>query len=72
MAARPATIPPSDRLAVSVAEASALLSMSIDSFEKFVQPEIKMVRRGRLRLVPRRELERWLECSSSIQLKCDS
>ncbi len=35
--------------------------MSVDSFERHVQPELRVVRRGKLRIFSRRELERWLE-----------
>ena len=49
------------RLALTRAEAAAALGVSLDSFERYVQPEIRMVRRGSMRLVPVRELERWLE-----------
>lgn len=35
--------------------------MSLDSFERYVQPEIKMVRRGRLVLIPTTELREWVE-----------
>lgn len=34
--------------------------MSLDSFERYVQAEVRLVRRGRIRLVPVDELERWL------------
>jgi hypothetical protein len=33
--------------------------MSLDSFERHVQPELRLIRRGKLRLVPVVELERW-------------
>jgi integrase len=33
--------------------------MSLDSFERHVQPELRLIRRGKLRLVPVAELERW-------------
>jgi hypothetical protein len=49
------------RLALSRAAAAEALGMSLSSFERHVLPEIKVVRRGSLRLVPVRELERWLE-----------
>ena len=49
------------RLALTRAEAAAALGISLDSFERYVQPEIRLVRRGSMRLVPVRELERWLE-----------
>jgi hypothetical protein len=35
------------------------LRISLDSFERYVQPELKLIRRGKLRLVPVAELERW-------------
>ena len=47
-------------LAVNRADAAEALGMSLDSFERHVQPEIRLVRRGRMRLVPVAELERWL------------
>jgi hypothetical protein len=59
-AATPATasIP---RVALSRNEAAASLGISLDSFERHVQPSIRMIRRGRLRLVPVVELERWAD-----------
>jgi hypothetical protein len=33
--------------------------MSIDSFERYVQPDLRVIRRGRLRLFTVAELERW-------------
>jgi hypothetical protein len=35
--------------------------MSLDSFERHVQPSLRMCRLGRMRLVSIRELERWVE-----------
>ena len=49
------------RLALSRAEAAESLSMSLDSFERYVQPDLRLVRRGKLRLVPVSELQRWLD-----------
>jgi hypothetical protein len=46
-------------IAVSRADAAQALGMSLDSFERFVQPDIRIIRRGRLRLVPVSELQRW-------------
>jgi hypothetical protein len=43
--------------------------MSIDSFERYVQPELKVVRVGRMRLVQVRELERWLEKNAAHLLE---
>ncbi len=54
----PAPIP---RLALKRREAAASLGMSLTSFETYVQPDLRVVRRGSVRLVPVRELERWLD-----------
>jgi hypothetical protein len=48
------------RLALTKQEAAAALGMSVDSFERHVQPELRVVRRGRLRLFALFEIERWL------------
>jgi len=34
--------------------------MSLDSFERHAQPELRLVRRGSMRLVPVVELVRWV------------
>jgi len=52
---------PIPRLALTREEAALSLAMSLDSFERHVQPTIRLVRLGRMRLVPITELERWLE-----------
>ncbi len=52
------------RLALTRSEAAAALGMSINSFERHVQPELRVVRRGKLRLFPVAELERWLRENS--------
>ena len=51
---------PIPRLALTREEAAAAIGMSIDSFERHVQPTLRLVRLGRMRLVPIGELERWL------------
>jgi excisionase family DNA binding protein len=48
------------RLALTKREAAAALGVSVDSFERHVQPELRVVRRGRLRLFALTEIERWL------------
>jgi excisionase family DNA binding protein len=48
-------------VAVTRGTAAQMLGMSLTTFEEVVQPHIKVIRRGRLRLVPVRELERWVE-----------
>ena len=39
--------------------AADMLSMSVDSLERYVLPHVRVVRRGRLRLIPTDELRRW-------------
>ena len=39
--------------------AAAMLGMSTDSFERYAQAAIPVIRRGRLRLYPVAALERW-------------
>lgn len=46
-------------VAVTRDVASAMLGMSVDSFERYVQPFVCIIRRGSLRLVPVAELEKW-------------
>ena len=50
------SVPP---VAVPKPTAAAMLGMSIDSFERHAQPDLKVIRRGRLRLFAVAELERW-------------
>jgi hypothetical protein len=59
---RPAVVTvPIPRIALTREEAAAALGMSLDSFERHVQPELRLIRRGRLRLVPVTELQRWAD-----------
>jgi excisionase family DNA binding protein len=52
------------RLALTPDEAAASIGMSRSMFYAEVLPELRVVRRGRKRLVPVRELERWLEANA--------
>jgi excisionase family DNA binding protein len=54
------------RLLLRRKEAAEMMAMSLDTFERYVQPEIKLVRRGSMRLVPVSELERWKERNASL------
>ena len=53
----PASIP---RIALTPPEAAAAIGVGPDFFDQNVAPELRMVRRGRKRLVPVVELERWM------------
>jgi integrase len=59
------------RLALTRGEAAAALGMSINSFERHVQPELRLVRHGSLRLIPVREIERWLAENADLAVELD-
>ncbi len=52
---------PLGRLALSKSEAAGALGVSVDFLEEHVLHELRIVRCGRRRPIPVRELERWLE-----------
>jgi excisionase family DNA binding protein len=51
--------PPPPRVALTVEEACASLGVSWDTWRERIEPDIKLVRLGRRKLVPVAELERW-------------
>jgi hypothetical protein len=57
-------IQPVPRYALTRQEASASLGMSVDTFERRVQPFIKVVPCGQLVLVPPDEIERWIKANA--------
>ncbi len=62
MAHRPS--PP--RLGLTVEEAAKAVGMSESSFKRHVQPELRIVRRGSLRIIPVPEIEKWLEGNATL------
>jgi excisionase family DNA binding protein len=48
-----------------VGEAARVLGVSEDHFSRHIAGELRWIRRGAVKLVPLRELERWLEASAS-------
>lgn len=56
------------RIALTPAEAAAAIGVGPDFFEENVAPELRLIRRGRKRLVPVTELERWVAQSASRPL----
>jgi len=48
-------------IAVRREEAAEAIGMSLDSFERYVQSDLRLIRRGRLVIVPTSELVRWCE-----------
>jgi hypothetical protein len=63
MAKKLATTVP--RIALTPPEAAAAIGVGPDFFEAYVAPQLRLVRRGRKRLVPVSELERWVAESAS-------
>jgi excisionase family DNA binding protein len=55
------------RRALSKAEAAESLGVSIDFFEQHIVPELRIVYRGRRRLIPVTELDRWLEDNATAK-----
>lgn len=56
------------RIALTPPEAAAAIGVGPDFFEENVAPELRLIRRGRKRLVPVTELERWVAESASRPL----
>jgi excisionase family DNA binding protein len=54
-----------DRLAYTIPEAWELLGVGRTYFRSQILPDLRVVRRGRRVLVPRAELERWLDQNSA-------
>jgi excisionase family DNA binding protein len=71
-AAKPNDAPPGGvrvpRLALTPVEAAQALGVSRGFLDEHVMPELRIVRRGRLRLIPVRELERWLDQAAARTL----
>jgi excisionase family DNA binding protein len=64
----PRTVP---RLALSPDEAAEAIGCSRDFFDEHVAGELRIVRRGRRKLIPIVELERWLDRSAALTLGTD-
>jgi hypothetical protein len=56
------------RVALTPPEAAASLGVGLDFFDQHVAPELRLIRRGRKRLVPVRELERWVVENAELPL----
>lgn len=57
------------RVALTPSEAAASLGVGLDFFDEHVAPELRLIRRGRKRLVSVRELERWASESAESTLE---
>lgn len=55
-------------LALSRKDAAAALGMSLRHFQRHVQPQLRCIHSGQLRLYPLAELERWTDANISSAL----
>lgn len=60
------SVPP---IALTKADAATALSISIDSLERHVIPHVRVIRRGKLVLIPVAELDRWVDESAEHLLR---
>jgi hypothetical protein len=58
--------PSPPRLGLTVEEAAEAVGMSESSFKRHVQSELRIIRRGSLRIIPVPEIERWLEGNATL------
>jgi hypothetical protein len=56
------------RFALTPPEAAAAIGVGPDFFEENVAPELRLIRRGRKRLVPVTEIERWVSQAASAAM----
>jgi hypothetical protein len=56
------------RIALRLEEAAEALGVSRSWFIAEILPELRIVRRGRVRLVPVNELERWVSRNAALVL----
>jgi hypothetical protein len=61
VADRLAIRPDLPRLALTKVEAAQVIGVSVDHLDRHVLPDLRMIRSGRLVLIPIRELERWCD-----------
>ena len=61
----PVSVP---RIALTPAEAAAAIGVGPDFFDENVAPQLRLIRRGRKRLVPVSELERWVTESAEMPM----
>ena len=57
---------PPARLALRREEAASAIGVSLDFYEKHIEPELPLIRRGSLKLVAVAALARWLDENSTI------
>lgn len=66
--AKAAAVP---RKALGIAEAADSLGVSADFLKEHVLPELRVIRRGRRKLIPTTEIDRWLDEAATFALPRD-
>ena len=56
------------RVTLSIAEACEAIGCSWDFWREYVEPEVRVVRRGRRKLVPVAELTAWVDRNAELTL----
>jgi hypothetical protein len=56
------------RVTLSIAEACQAIGCSWDFWREYVEPEVRVVRRGRRKLVPVAELTAWVDRNAELTL----
>ena len=56
------------RLALRLEEAAESIGVSDEFFSQHVRPNVRIVRRGRVKLVPVAELEKWLDRNAAYAI----
>lgn len=62
---------PVERKALGLQEAARSLGVSNDFFLAHIAPSLRIVRKGRRKLVPTAELDRWLDEAATFALPSD-
>lgn len=65
----PRVVAPIPRISLRPEEAASALGVSRDLFDEKIAPDLRVIRRGRLKLYPVRELERWAEANAEKVLE---
>lgn len=56
------------RIALTPSEAAAAIGVGPDFFDANVAPQLRLIRRGRKRLIPVHELERWVAENAEVPM----
>lgn len=63
---------PVPRITLTREEAAAALGLSLSSFERHVQPDLRLIRLGSTRLIPVGELSAWADRQATLARGADA